>query len=105
MMLQINQMKLNVLAEQQGQSQASSGLGDKGASKEKAGAVHDFMKKTVNIMSGDILTVTADSNQQAKSKSLCHMETLLTLESQTLEVDDSKHKNTVCYSFNPWLEL
>ena len=89
-MLQINQMKIDFLAEQQEQSQASSGLGDKGASEaEKAGAVHGLMEKTGTVISVDSLPVTADSNQQAERKSPQHMGTLLISESQALEVDES----------------
>ena len=93
-MLQLNQMKSDFLAEQQEQLQVSSGpVGDKGASEaEKAGAVHGFMEKTGNVISVDSLSVTADSNRQAESKSPQHMETLLISESQALEVDESIRK-------------
>ena len=84
-------MKIDFLAKQQEQLQASSGPGDiEGASEaEKAGAVHSFMEKTGTVMSVDSLPVTADSNRQAESKSPQHMETLLVSESQALKVDES----------------
>ena len=84
-------MKIDFLAEQQEQLQASSGpVGDKGASEaEKADTVHGFMEKTGTVMSVDSLPVTADSNRQAESKSPQHMETLLVSESRALEVDES----------------
>ena len=71
-------MKIDFLAEQQEQLQASSGpVGDKGASKaEKAGAVNGFMEKAGTVISVDNLPVAADSNQQAGRKSPQHMETL-----------------------------
>ena len=83
-MLQINQMKLNFLAEQQKESETSS-LGDKDTSKAKADAEEKTGTKSVNF-----LTVPAESNrQESKSSQLQYMETLLTFESRAHEVDTS----------------
>jgi hypothetical protein len=88
-MFQINQLKLNFLAEQQKQQpQASLSLGDKDTSTTMTDAAHNSEKTAMdNSMSvGISLTVIADSN----SKSSQHnMEKLPTSESRAREVDAS----------------